>query len=101
VVGNTWKQSKIRSPVYRREWVDCGKRSVIHELSERETPQSERAATSPVSEFKMRLRFLTPRSFGLQRRTGSKVTWAEGEVMSSDDDSSEDSQAMHTPSCCE
>jgi hypothetical protein len=63
-----------------------------------ETPQSERGATPPVSEFKMRLRLLTPRSFGLRRRSGGKVTCAEGEVMSSDDDSSEDSQDMHTPS---
>jgi hypothetical protein len=46
----------------------------------------------------MRLRLLTPRSFGLRRRSGGKVTCAEGEVMSSDDDSSEDSQDMHTPS---
>ena len=63
-----------------------------------ETPQSERVATPPVSEFKMRLRLLTPRSFGLRRRSGGKITCAEGDVMSSDDDSSEDSQDMHTPS---
>src|SRR5277367_5661502 len=45
----------------------------------------------------MRLRLLTPRSFGLRRRSGGKVTCAEGEAMSSDDNSSEDSQDMHTP----
>ena len=31
-----WKPSKTRSPVYRKEWVDCEKKNMIHELSERE-----------------------------------------------------------------
>lgn len=56
----------------------------------RETPQSERVATPPASEFKMRLRLLTPRSFGLRRRSGGRATCAEGEAMSNDDDSDED-----------
>ena len=63
-----------------------------------ETPQSERVDTPEASEFMMKLRSLTPRSFGLRRRIGGKATCAKVEVVSKEDDSSDDSQDMHTPS---
>jgi hypothetical protein len=94
----------MKSQQRSKEWQARAYRLLENGLSVEsfhETPQSERVTTPPVSEFKMRIRLLTPRSFGLRRKGGRKVTCAEGEVMSSDNDSSEDSQDMHTPSKAE
>jgi hypothetical protein len=49
--------------------------------------------------FRIRIQDETPSSHSaLVRRSGGKITCAEGDVMSSDNNSSEDSQDMHTPS---